>query len=111
MKYLLFFVILILAILGLSEFLHILKLLFILPKFKMHTQLYIGLQEDTALKQIAFAGEQLLWLGNKYAENVFAVGDGLTEEMLFECQRLSKKYGIEILCERKDKNGCNIVNN
>ena len=47
----------------------------------------------------------------EYAENVFAVGDGLTEEMLFECQRLSKKYGIEILCERKDKNGCNIGNN
>ena len=111
MKLILFFVILILAILGLSEFLHILKLLFISQKRKMYTRLYIELHEDTALKQLAFAGEQLLWLGSKYAEKVVAVGDGLTEETLFECKRLSEKYGIEILCERKDKNGCNIGNN
>lgn len=111
MKIFLFFVILIFAILGLSEFLHILMLLFISQKRKMYTQLYIELHEDTALKQIAFVGEQLLWLGSKYAENIVAVGDGLTKETLFECQRLSEKYGIEILCERKEKNGCNIGNN
>ncbi len=110
MKFLLFFVTVIFALLGISEFLHILKIRLILPKGKTNTRLFINLKEETALKQITFVGEQYIWLGRKYADAVFAVGSDLSEETFIECEVIAKKYGIRMLCERKGKNGCNIGN-
>ncbi len=110
MKFLLFLFVLVLAMLGFSEFLHILKLFWVLPKCNADTRLFIRLKEEIALKQIAFAGEQYLWLGKKYADSVIAVANGLTDQTLLECQDLAKKYNIKIYCERKGDNGYNIGN-
>ena len=102
MKILLFFIVLALFILGLCEFLHFLKLLIIFPKRKMHSTLVVMLKEETAEKQIIFSGEQLKWLGNKYADRVIIVAENLSSSTLAECKFLSEKYNFKFVVKGKE---------
>ncbi len=97
MKLLLFFVCLIFFILGLCEFFHLLKCFLIFPKRKMHSTLVVILQENTAVNQIVFAGEQYKWLGSKLCERVIIVADGLSEEIVAECEKLATKYNFKFV--------------
>ena len=97
MKLLLFFIILSLCVLGLCEFLHILKCFLIFPKRKMQATLVVMLNEATAVKQTAFAGEQYKWLGNKLADRVLIVAEGLNESVVKECELLCKKYNLKLV--------------
>ncbi len=108
MKFLLFFAVFVFALLGLSEFLHILKIKFILSKSKPNVRVFVNLKEETALKQLAFVVEQHLWLGSHYANEVIAVASNLSDETFSECERIAKLHNIKIYCERKGKNGSNI---
>lgn len=102
MKFLLFFVVFVFALLGLSEFLHILKLKFILPKGKPNVRVVVNLKEETALKQLEFVCEQYSWLGVKYADEITALAYNLSHKTFFECEKFAKINGIKIYCERKE---------
>lgn len=93
----LLFVFLALFIFGLCEFLHFLYLLLIFPKRKMCATLVVMLDETNAIKQIIFAGEQLRWLGDKYADRVIAVAENLSEEVIEEGSALAEKYNIKFV--------------
>ncbi len=101
MKLLLFFLILIFSLFGFCEALHLLKLFIIFPKRKMNSSLVIILSEETAINQITFAGEQLKWLGTKFADRVLAVSEDLNEETVKECKMLAEKYGIKFVVKGK----------
>lgn len=97
MKLLLFFVFLSFCVLGLCEFFHLLKCFMIFPKRKMHSTLVVMLNEATAVNQTAFAGEQYKWLGNKLADRVLIVAEGLSEATLTECEALAQKYNLKLV--------------
>ncbi len=101
MKFLLFFIVLVFALLGLSEFLHILKLKTILPKGNPNVRVVVTLSEETAIKQLEFVCEQYLWLGVKYADEIIALAYDLSDETCFECEKFAKLNDIKIYCERK----------
>lgn len=101
MKLLLFFLFLLLAIFGLCEFLHLIKLLLVFPKREMNSTLVVMLREETAIKQTVFAVEQLKWLGNKYADRVIIVAENLSTDTLHECERLAKKYNLKFVVKGK----------
>lgn len=97
MKLLIFLVVLIFFILGLCEFLHLLKCFLVFPKRKMHSTLVVMLKEDTAISQIVFAGEQYKWLGSKLADRVIIVASGLRYETLTECEKLAMRYNFKFV--------------
>lgn len=97
MKLLLFFILLCFCILGLCEFLHILKCFLIFPKRKMQATLVVMLNEATAARQISFAGEQYRWLGDKLADRVLIVAEDLNEATVKECEVLCKKYKLRLV--------------
>lgn len=91
------FIFLVLFIFGLCEFLHWIYLIFIFPKRKMNSTMVVMLDKETAIRQIIFAGEQLRWLGDKYAERVLIVAENFSNELLFECEELSHKYNLKFV--------------
>lgn len=93
-KYICFFIMLLFALFGLCEAMHILWLKFIFPKQKMNSQLIIHLDNKTAEKQLLFAGEQYLWLGNKYADSILADNSNLEFNTYIRCREIAEKYNI-----------------
>ena len=101
MKLLLFCVFLLLSLFGLCEFLHLLKLIVIFPKRKMNATLVVMLNEETAIKQTVFAGEQLKWLGSKYADRIIIVAENLSADIAFECEQQAEKYNLKFVVKGK----------
>ncbi len=93
-EYICFFIILFFAIFGFCEAIHFLRLKFIFPKRKMNSQLIIHLENETAEKQLTFAGEQYLWLGNKFADSVLADNSKLDFNTYLRCKKIAEKYNI-----------------
>lgn len=91
------FVFLVLFIFGLCEFIHLLHMFLIFPNRRMNSTLVVMLNEETALNQIIYAGEQMRWLGDKFADRVLLVAENLDEVLLFECEELSLKYNFKIV--------------
>lgn len=60
----------------------------------MNTKLIIYLENETAEKQLMFAGEQYLWLGNKYADTVIADNTRLDFGTYMRCKKIAEKYNI-----------------
>lgn len=93
-EYIVFFILLIFAIFGFCEAAHLLKIMILFPKRRMNSQLVIRLENETAEKQLIFAGEQYLWLGNKFADSVLADNSMLDESTYLRCKKISQKYNI-----------------
>jgi hypothetical protein len=93
-EYICFFFLLIFAIFGFCEAAHLLKILLLFPKRRMNSQLVIRLDNKNAEKQLIFAGEQYLWLGNKLADSVLAVNSNLDKATYLKCKEIAKKYNI-----------------
>lgn len=97
MKLLLISLVLIFSVLGLCEFLHLLKCFLLFPKRKMNSTLVVMLKEETAVNQTVFAGEQYKWLGSKLADRVLIVASGLKTETVEECERLAARYNLKFV--------------
>ncbi len=95
MKIILFFVLLLFALFGFCEFLHILKLYIIFPKRKLYSHLVVNLQNDTAQKQLMYVCEQFLWYGKSYADFIVPFCDNLDDETFNKCKLIAQKYGID----------------
>ncbi|MBO5089397.1 MAG: hypothetical protein J6C27_00585 [Clostridia bacterium] len=101
MKLLLFLVFLLLSLFGLCEFLHLIRLIMIFPKRKMNATLVVVLKEETAIRQMMFAGEQLKWLGSKYADRIIIVAENLSADTVLECEQLASKYNLKFVVKGK----------
>ena len=95
MKMLLFLIMLIFAVFGFSEFLHILKLRIIFPKRKMYSHLVINLQNDIAERQLLFACEQYKWYRSDFADFILLSCENLDEETYIRCSEIAKKYNVK----------------
>lgn len=89
-----FFILLMFALFGFCEAAHFFKLIFLFPKRRMNSQLVIKLENETAEKQLTFAGEQYLWLGNKFADSVVADTSQLDTVTYLRCKEIARKYNI-----------------
>ena len=91
----------VLAVFGLSEIIHLLRIYIYLPKKKALSYLVIKLSPDDAESQLRVVGEQYLWQGKKLADNVVAVNDVLSVELKESCERIAKRYNI-VYCSSKE---------
>lgn len=101
MKYILFSVLLILAMLGLAEFLHGLVLLFTAPKKSGVTYSVLALNDENPEAQIGFAAEQRAWMGCSYADHIIALDVGLSEENRARCRDAARRHRM-IFCNAEE---------
>ena len=101
MKYILFAIFLILAMLGLAEFLHGLVLLFTAPKKSGLTYSVLVLDNQNPEAQISFAAEQRAWMGCSYADHIIALDTGLDEENRMRCREAAKQRHM-IFCNTEE---------
>ena len=87
------------GILGLTEVLHILKMLVLKPKKKPKRYLVCEIEKDCAKGQILFTAENFRWYGKGIADCVVFVGDGFSEELGQLCSYLGQSGEI-FFCER-----------
>lgn len=91
----------ILAVFGLSELLHTVRLAFIFKKKEVKLLSVVFLKPESAVAQLCFAAEQRKWHGGDFAEYVVAVTDDITDEELIECKEIARKDGI-LLCQKSE---------
>lgn len=84
------------AVFGLSEFLHIIKLHILFPKAKINSTLIVKLSNATAENQTLYACEQFFWYGKRFADSVCFDCKDLSYDVYKRCQKICEKYGIEI---------------
>ena len=101
MKYILFAVLLILAMLGLAEFLHGLVLFLTAPKKSGVTYAVLALSEQDPETQISFAAEQRAWMGSSYADGIIALDLGLSEEKRKRSMDAAKRHHV-IFCDAEE---------
>lgn len=93
-KYILTAICLCLSMLGLAEFLHTLKIRLLSSGKRGFMCAVLFLRPGFPERQLAFAAEQRLWHGNRFADTVIAVNGGLSAVESAEAQATAKKYGI-----------------
>lgn len=104
-KYIAMAVVLLLAVLGLSELMHGINLRITAPRRRAVTYSVVFLTDEDAEQQLSFAVEQQRWLGRAYSDYIIAVNNGLNENSDKACRYISGKYGVDYctLYELKDR--------
>lgn len=82
----LFIVTVLLAIIGLGEFLHWICYVILKPKKHAHMVLVVYLTEDDAECQMLAALEELRWHGKRYADSLVAVTENISDEKKAICR-------------------------
>ena len=91
------------AALGICDFLHILKTLFLFPGIKTENYSLVFLKRGYAICQLRFFAAKLRWYGDEYANGIIAVTDELSQSESALCERCC--YGANIrLCSFNDLN-------
>ena len=96
MEYVCLIILLIFAVFGFSEFLHILKLFIVFPKVKINSCLVIRLKNSTAEKQTIHTCEQFCWYGKRFADDIKFECKDLDPEVYDSCRKIALRYGINI---------------
>ena len=92
----LFLFLLIPAMLGLAEILHLIKT-YILYPHKTDSCMVVYLKGENPVGRLKFALEQYCWLGKRYIGNIIAVSSGLDGEDYDICREIALNHGI-IFC-------------
>lgn len=82
---LLYFIILILSLIGFSELLHKTWMLILKPKTYGEKFLVLLLKDKNAQQQLNFAQEHLRWAGSECARGIIAVDCGLEKKVEVKC--------------------------
>ncbi|MBR7132482.1 MAG: hypothetical protein IKD04_03025 [Clostridia bacterium] len=99
---LLFFIfVLLLAVLGLAELIHSVKLCLLAPKEAAISYKIIFLKGSLPQHQLKIAVEQSAWSGKKLTGNIIAVNSFLEGEALEECRFIAQKNGV-IFCSAEE---------
>lgn len=88
----------IMALLGLTEMFHAVKLIFISPDESAAAYSVIVLSPGYAVEQLRYAYEQRLWLGSAYADDIIAVVSRLDSDEISECESFAESRDI-MLCK------------
>ncbi len=92
------------GILGLTEVLHIFKMLVLKPKKRPKRYLICEIEKDFAKGQILFTAENFRWYGKGFADYVVFVGDEFTEDTR-QLRSILSESGEIFFCERPSVTG------
>ncbi|MBQ8203296.1 MAG: hypothetical protein IJZ75_03350 [Clostridia bacterium] len=85
-----------LAVAGICEVIHLIRLYFVSDGKKMPTYSLVFLRQGRAINQLRYEYEQRLWQGGTYAETVIAVDKELDEDERKLCYEFARKKDIII---------------
>ncbi len=85
-----------LAVAGVCEIIHLMRLYFVSDKKRNVNYSLVFLRKNRALNQLRYLYEQLLWQGGTYADVVIAVDRELDEDERKACFEYSLKKDIII---------------
>ena len=95
-----------LAVIGLCDLIHTIRILFLRPHKNNGKVLLCFLNNNFAELQLAFIIEQYKWHGNKYCDKIVAVDCQHNDDVSNRCYALSQRHEIEFL-KREDL--CNYI--
>ncbi len=87
---------LVLAVAGICEIIHLIRLYFASDGKKNINYALVFLRNGRALYQLQYMYEQLLWQGNGYADTIIGVDYDLSEDERKLCYEYSRKKNIII---------------
>lgn len=80
-------VVVLLALSGLCELLHLIRMLLCMPRGKSGVLTLIVLKSGIAAEQLNFASAQRLWLGDMYSSHIIAVDTYLDDTERENCRK------------------------
>ena len=89
------------AVFGLTEVLHILKMLFLKPKKPPKRYLICEVDRECEKKQILSVAENFRWYGKSVADCIVFLGNNFGDDTCELCKYLSKNEKI-FFCDKKD---------
>lgn len=105
MSVVIYLFLLFLSVIGLCEVVHYLSLLLFYKRSLKNKHLICLLKDDLCDLELQFIIEQYSWLGNKYADKIFAVNFLDTDSELYgRCQEIAAKNNIQIVEPREIEN-------
>lgn len=75
------------AALGICDFIHTLRSLFLFPKIKTGSFCIVFLKAGYAQDQLRYFAAKLRWYGNEYCNKIIAVTDELSESDTALCEK------------------------
>ncbi len=94
MESILFFVFLILAMLGLAELIHTVKQLILYPKKQSGLFTVVFLDNNSPQCQLESIYQKFLWHGMDYTGKIIAINSNLDSQNFSECELIAKKYNL-----------------
>lgn len=75
------------AALGICDFIHTVRSLFLVPEVKTESFCVVFLKSGYAQDQLRYFAAKLRWYGNEYCNRIIAVTDGLSERDAALCEK------------------------
>lgn len=100
---------LIFAILGITEFIHNLKLSFLSKGLIKRNAIVVVLKEKSALEQLSFTYSQFRWHGPDYGDIIVGLTDNLSEDTINLCEEYAYKRRIALVPKEYLSNVVNSV--
>ena len=94
---LLFIVVFVLSVIGLSDLIHWIWISIIKPKSRFKKTLLCYLSGEFACLQLKIAYEELLWHGKSYADDLIAIDYNIEESVFSHCSQYAKEHNIRLI--------------
>ncbi len=107
-KILLFIVFLLFSIVGICDFIYILRMFFCYPNIYTKNYAFIVLKDGKAIRQLNYIWQRIRWNGDAFAVGIIAVIDQLNVKEVLLCNEFSKNKNI-ILCTASTVSKCNFL--
>lgn len=96
------------ASLGICDFIHTLKTIFLFPEVRVNSYSVLFLKSGHAVSQLRFFAAKLRWYGSEYCDRIIAVTNDLDDVEAAACERFC--YGSNI-CLGRLEDICDKLNN
>lgn len=81
-------------IVGISEFVFLIRLIFYHPNAKTECYAVVVLKKDFALKQLNYIWQKMRWHGDNFAVGIIAITDNLDYNEISDCDTFIKDKNI-----------------
>lgn len=95
-KSFLLFLLFVFAIIGICEFIYILRMFFYSPRIRVQSYSLIVLKKGFAVKQLNFIWQKIRWYGDDFAIGVIALTDNIEYDEILDCDNFIKGKNINL---------------
>ena len=82
------------AVVGICEFVYILKMMLYFPKIRVRHYSLVILKSGYALRQLSYMWQKIKWHGDSFALGIIAVTDDIDEAEYFDCKKFAEQKNI-----------------